>query len=215
MLCLLSGVVGFSVVRGLSTSLSVPNLAIAFAPVLAMMGIFLLHVMSATQRIGEIPNKLEVSRVSLVWGLVMVTLMAVPIALLVSFITSNLSSTNSVIAVIIGFGFVGIILLTFLRPNFGLCALLLLLPLGLILHAAVRAEHLTTDELGYLIWNPEMLLVLAAVLGISLRSLRSGDRMVLSWLTPLLLLLLLWSILSAALSAGIEEHWEGNQRSDH
>lgn len=186
-------------VRGLSLPLSVPNLAITVAPVFAVGVLFWIHLMSATQRPGESPPLFQVSRFA-PWALIIVALVALPLALLVTFTTSRFGSTDSAIALVTVLGLLGIILLAVIKINWGLCAFLLLLPLGLVAHSAVRSTGLATDEMGYLIWNPEILLVLAAVSGVYLQSLRSRRDLVFSWLTPLLLLLLCWSFLSAALS---------------
>ncbi|MBI4283429.1 MAG: O-antigen ligase family protein [Chloroflexi bacterium] len=196
---LLSGVAGFGVVRALSTSVSVPNLVISFAPLGAMTVIFGVYLLSATQGFGEAPPIRDMLRFS-PRAFVFVTLIALPLALLVSFTTRRLGSTDSAIALVTVVAFAGIVPLALIKVNWGLCALLLLLPMGLILHAAIRSAQLATDGLGYLVWSPEMLLVLAAVTGVYLHSLRSKERFVLSWLTPLLLLFLFWSVLSAALS---------------
>ena len=200
LILLLNCVVGFGTVRVLSTPFTVPNLAINSAPVLAVIAVLWIHVMSATQHFSESPPVLQISRYSPL-VLVLTALICVPLALLVIFTTSRLGSTDSAIALITVSGCAGIILLTIRKINWGPCSLLLLLPLGLILHAAIRSNQLATDELGYIIWNPEMLLLLAAGLGVFLHSLRSKEGLVLSWLTPILLFFLFWTVLSAALSA--------------
>ena len=100
--------------------------------------------------------------------LLLIGLATIPIALLAGAVTSRLGAVHSLLLLATIVGLAGITLLSLHKTIWGLGAFVILLPISLALHVALRSSGIVNDEFGYLSLNPETILLLVTILAVAI-----------------------------------------------
>ena len=141
--------------------ISVPGLAFAIVPTAAVGAVFASYWFYMTQMTdAQMPIRLEWPTFSLKLTIFLTTACgsaAVVVVLLGNFHTSP---AGIMVSLIYGIGLVAVLISSAIRPHLGICAMILTLPFAFLLHINLRSTT-DTNSFGYIVINPEIVLIFA------------------------------------------------------
>ena len=146
--------------------ISVPGLAFAIVPTAAVGAVFASYWFYMTQmRDAQLPIRLEWPTFSLkltIFLTIACGSAAIVVVLLGNFHTSP---AGIMVSLIYGIGLVAVLISSTIRPHLGICAMILTLPFAFLLHINLRSAT-DTNSFGYIVINPEIVLIFATSIAV-------------------------------------------------